>query len=120
MKTLVDLMTATAVQSKQDGRMATFIKVDENNDDNVILDMERIGLCSLPLDVVCRNFIFHMDNKSLVKVFLQKRGVRNDVPTTDQQVHFASQDVFEVLSRRFKDLKHLECYQAVREYCAEA
>lgn len=119
MKNLSDLIVATAVQSKMDGRMATFIKVDENNDNNVILDMERIGLRSLPLDVVCRNFIFHMDNKSLVKVFLQKRGVRNDVPTPDADIYNAMDGVFAVLSRRFKDLKYKECYDAMREYCAK-
>lgn len=119
MKTLVDLMTATAFQSKMDGRMATFIKVDENNDNNVILDIERIGLRSLPIDIVCRNFVFHMDNKSLVRVFLQKRGVRNDVPTTDEDIYNAMDYVFGILSRRLKDLKYKECYDAMREYYAK-
>ena len=113
MKNLVDLMTAKAIQSKVDGRMATFLNVDG---DIVTLDMERIGLRKLPLNVVQSGFEFHMNYDSLVKAFLKKTGIRTDVPATDADVFEISCQVRDFMSRRFKDLTNLECYKAVRSY----
>jgi len=117
MNDLANLITAKAIQSKMDNRMASFVGIDMN--DNVTLDLERIGRRTFPLGMVQAGFVFHMDNDSLIKGYLQKKGVRSDRPVTDKEVHEAAQDVFTILSGRFKDLKHIECYKSIREYCAQ-
>lgn len=110
MNNLVDLITSKAIQSKNDGRMATVIGVEN---DNVILDMERIGKRVFPIGLVQKGFVALLDNKSLIESFV-KREVRTDLPMKDELVYKLSGDVWELMSRRFKDLTSKECYDTIR------
>lgn len=113
MKTLVDLMTAKAIQSDRDLRMATFIDIDE---DDVTLDMQGIGKRVFPLDMVLRGFTMHLDYESLVTGFLKQNHVDSRTPRTKDDAWKLSCSVFDIMVNRFKDITNVECYKAVENY----
>lgn len=109
---LTEMIIAKALQSKKDGRMATFKEIDEN--DNVVLEMERLGERRFPQRLVESGFVAHLDNESLVQGWVKRHLDRTDVKVSDEKCFKMSCEVFDIMSRRFTDLTNVECYKAVR------
>lgn len=110
--TLADLITAKAIQSKKDGRMATFLGLEN---DLVVLEMEQLGTRKFHRDIVEQGFIAHLDNMSLVKGWVARQLGRTDVPCDDTMVWKLSCQTYDFMSRRFPTLTNVECYTAIRE-----
>lgn len=117
MNDLVNLMTAKAIQSNVDKRMATFIGIDG---DNVTLDMERIGKRVFPLRLVQKGFVFHMDFDSLIVGVLRKEQLDPLRPTSDAECNELAIGVFKLLSNRFEDITHVDCWKSVRKFMSPA
>lgn len=113
MENLVSLITAKAIQSNKDDRMASVVSI---NGDEVTLEIEAMGFRTLSIRDVFRGFAFYMDYESLVKGFLERQGLRKDIKMSGEDIHNLSIQMFDLMTNRFKDLKHIECYRAVKNY----
>lgn len=110
--TLVDLITAKAIQSKKDGRMATFLGIEN---ELIVLDIEKIGLRKFAKEIVEDGFVAHLDNQSLIKGWVGRQLGRTDVPCDDTMVWKLSCSTFDIMVKRFPTLTNVECFTAIRE-----
>ena len=109
---LTEMIIAKALQSKQDGRMATFKSVEQ--DGTIVLDMEKLGERKFSQRTVEQGFVDHLDNESLVDGFVRRHVDRTDLEVSDEKCFDMSCKVYDLMSRRFKDLTNVECYKAIR------
>ena len=109
------LVSSKALKNRYELSFAEFESIEDNI---VFINIDYVGRLGFNVTDLDDMFVIYGDYENLIKDFIINHTIFTNLISSNQLYIFA-EEIYEVLSFRFKDISFAECYRVTKIVCDE-